>query len=742
MTVWVFGGQGTQRRGMGRGLFERFPQMCAEADRVLGFSVRELCLDDPDGLLSSTRYAQPALFVVNALSYLARSGERGNVEYFAGHSLGEYNALHAAGCFDFATGLRLVARRGELMGSADSGGMAALVSPDAHRVADQVRREVPEVDLANDNSDDQVVLAGPRASLNRVADIVRGLGVGRCVPLNASAAFHSRYMAGAAAAFSAYLSDVCFLDPTTPVISNVTAAPYPPGGVADLLSRQVNSRVRWRETMGYLVDHGVTELIEVSVRPVLTPLWEAARQHEPRPSAPALNGAGSPKLTAQDLGSAQFRRDYGIRYAYVAGSMFRGVASTDLVVRMAKAGLMGFFGAGGLDLGTVERALCVMRDRTGSSARFGVNLLYSLDDPGAENDAVDLYLRHDVRFVEAAAFPQVTPALVRFRYTGAYRDADGHPIAIRHVLAKVSRLTIAAAFMAPPEERILARLVDEHALTPAEADVARDLPVSADVCVEADSGGHTDGGVALVLMPAVCALREEITAKYRYHTVPRVGASGGLGTPQAVAAAFVLGADFVVTGSVNQCSPEAGMSDEVKEMLAAMDVHDTAYAPAGDMFELGARVQVLKKGSLFAARANKLYQLYRQHESLDSIDPETRRSLEESYFRRSLDEVWAQTVVYYKRSGRLDEIEKAERYPRHKMALVFRWYFAQSTYDAMAGKVSERVNFQVHCGPALGAFNRFARGTDLANVSARHVDAIADRLMHGAAEILCRCAQR
>ncbi|MGQ4336339.1 hypothetical protein [Streptomyces hayashii] len=237
-------------------------------------------------------------------------------------------------------------------------------------------------------------------------------------------------------------------------------------------------------------------------------------------------------------------------------------------------------------------------------------------------------------------------------------------------------------------------------------------------------------------MPTTAALAERLTARHGYARRLRVGACGGLGTPEAVAAAFVLGADFVVTGSVNQCSPQAGTSDAVKDLLAAVDVQDTAYAPAGDLFELGSRVQVVRKGTLFAARANKLYQLYRGHTGLDDLDEATRTWLERDCLRAPLDQVWKQTCAHYRDTGRVQEIERAERDPRHRMALLFKSYFARTNRAAQAGDPAERANYQVHCGPAAGAFNRFVRGTALEPWPERHVERIADLLMTGAARVL------
>ncbi|MEU7423488.1 ACP S-malonyltransferase [Streptomyces sp. NPDC040750] len=786
MKAWLFAGQGAQRVGMGKRLFDRFPEYEAVADRVLGESVRALCLDDPDGRLNRTRWTQPALYVVNALACAAALAEEPGPDLLAGHSLGEYNALLAAGCFDFETGLRIVRRRGELMGEADGGAMLAVVglAPDAVRaLLDRCGAE--DVDLANLNTATQVVVAGPARSMDVVRTAVRATPGARCVPLATSGAFHSRHMRAAQQRFAAFLDTVEFHPPRIPVIANVTGRPYPPDDVAGLLARQIAAPVRWHESLRELIRRGVTEAREFGPRPMLRPMWDsvvaesaadtetpatgATRHPVPvAPGAPAATPGPSPAParvpavvpgpsavgaavpvppdvpepeTVRDpaaarLGSAEFRHDHGLRYAYLAGSMFRGVSSVALVARLGRAGLRGYFGAGGLDLDTVEKAVTELARTPGLDGRYGVNLLHDLTHPGAEDALVDLLLRHDVRHVEAAAFTTVTPAVVRFRFSGAHRTADGTPVAVRTLVAKCSRPEVAAHFMAPPAPRLLHRLVAEGTLTPAEADAAAGLPVAQDICVEGDSAGHTDGGVSLALVPTTAALAERLTARYGYARRLRVGACGGLGTPEAVAAAFVLGADFVVTGSVNQCSPQAGTSDAVKDLLAALDVQDTAYAPAGDLFELGSRVQVARKGTLFAARANKLHHLYRTHGSLDDLDETTLTWLERDCLRAPLDQVWKQTCAYYRDTGRARELDRAERDPRHRMALVFKSYFARTNRAAQEGDPTERANYQVHCGPAAGAFNRHVRGTALEPWRERHVERIADLLMTGAARVL------
>ncbi len=213
---------------------------------------------------------------------------------------------------------------------------------------------------------------------------------------------------------------------------------------------------------------------------------------------------------------------------------------------------------------------------------------------------------------------------------------------------------------------------------------------------------NTDQRVALTLVPSILKLRSDMMERYHYKKIIRVGAAGGIWTPEAAAAAFVLGADFILTGSINQCTVEGGTSDAVKDMLQEMNIQDTAYAPAGDMFELGAKVQVFRKGLLFPTRANKLYDLYMHHNSLNEIDDKTQTQIEERYFGRSFDEVWQETKNFYLKE-KPDEIEKAEKNPKHKMALIFRWYFVHTTRLAMKGSQEQQVDYQIHSGSALGS---------------------------------------
>jgi trans-AT polyketide synthase/acyltransferase/oxidoreductase domain-containing protein len=453
---------------------------------------------------------------------------------------------------------------------------------------------------------------------------------------------------------------------------------------------------------------------------------------------PAIGDAVSqPCITAESLGSPAFKSDYGLRYAYIAGAMYKGISSPAMVIALGRADLLGYLGTGGMRFAEIEAAIQQIQSALPNRRPYGLNLLYNPAQPAEEMRLVDLYLRYQVRHIEAAAYMQITPALVRFRLSGLHRDAAGRLIANHRILAKISRPEVAEAFMRPAPKALVQALLTAGRITSDQAEFSQTVPMSEDICVEADSGGHTDQGVAYALMPTMRRLGEEIMREYGYAAPLRIGAAGGIGTPEAAMAAFMLGADFILTGSINQCSVEAGTSDEVKNLLQDMNVQDTDYAPAGDMFELGAKVQVLKKGVFFPSRANKLYALYQHHDSLDALDPKIRTLLEKKYFKRSFESVWAETKRYYQQTNPR-ELEKAARLPKHKMALIFKWYFVHSTRLAMRGSEEQRVDYQVPTGPALGAFNQWVKGTDLASWRNRHVVDMADKLMQGAAVVFNR----
>jgi malonyl CoA-acyl carrier protein transacylase len=277
----LFPGQGSQSKGMGSELFDRYPDWTKVADDVLGYSIRELCLENPRDELGQTAFTQPALFVVNAMSYRARTEEMlAPPAFVAGHSLGEYNALVAAEVFDFANGLRMVRERGALMGRISGGGMMAVIGLPPARI-EQVLAETEagrRVDVANFNSPEQTVLAGVREDLAAIEAPLKAAGARACIVLKVSAAFHSRYMHEPMRRFKAFLTDFAFGPPSIPVVANLTGLPYAPDVLHDTLADQIGHSVRWLESMRFLLGQGVTDFEEVGPGTVLTKLVAQIRK--------------------------------------------------------------------------------------------------------------------------------------------------------------------------------------------------------------------------------------------------------------------------------------------------------------------------------------------------------------------------------------------------------------------------------------------------------------------------------
>ena len=264
MRCLMFPGQGSQRAGMGGDLFVRFPELTATANDVLGYAIEESCVEDRR--LADTRYAQPAIFVVNALAahrHLADSPEP--YEFFAGHSLGEYNALVAAGVLDFRSALELVSARGRLMSRIRVGGMAAVLGLTAEEIEQTLRHAgCTGVFLANYNSDRQIVVAGHDAELTVATAALRRAGAAQVAPLAVSGPFHTPLMAPAVEPFRKTLSRYEFRDGKSVVISSVTGKPFQPEFAVDLLSRQISSPVAWTNVVRTLRAAGVTRFDEVN----------------------------------------------------------------------------------------------------------------------------------------------------------------------------------------------------------------------------------------------------------------------------------------------------------------------------------------------------------------------------------------------------------------------------------------------------------------------------------------------
>ena len=441
-----------------------------------------------------------------------------------------------------------------------------------------------------------------------------------------------------------------------------------------------------------------------------------------------------PALPTENLGSTDFKNRHKIRYAYVVGAMANGITSVDMVRESAKAGILSFFGAGGLTLETIEDAINQLQNSV-SEHPYGFNLIHSPGDLNHEQAVVDLYLRRGVKLVSAAAYMRLTEPLIQYRLTGLHRNNQGDIICPNKVVAKVSRVEVARQFFSPAPIKMVNKLLEKKLITKEEAELSQVIPMADDLSAEADSGGHTDNRPALALLPTMLSLRDEMMQQYNYPAQLHVGLGGGISTPESAAAAFSMGAAYILTGSVNQSCIEAGTSDTVKHLLSKTDQADVIMAPAADMFELGVKVQVLKRGTMFALKAAKLYDIYRAYDNLEDVPTSIIEELEKKFFKTTIENEWASTETFFKQRDP-KQLERAAKEPKHKMALLFRSYLGRGSLWAIQGEPDRTIDYQIWCGPAMGAFNEWVKGSFLEFPENRKVKTVAMNILTGACVVL------
>ena len=438
-----------------------------------------------------------------------------------------------------------------------------------------------------------------------------------------------------------------------------------------------------------------------------------------------------PATAMSQIGDASFCEDHQLKFAYMTGAMANGIASEAMVIAAANAGMMGSYGAAGQSLQAVEAAIDTIQNAVGDKP-YCFNLIHSPNEPQHEINIVELYIKRGVTCVEASAYLGMALPAVRYRTHGIHTDSDGKIVTPNRIIAKASRTEVATHWFSPPPQKMLDELVSQGHLTIEQAQLARQIPMTQDLTAEADSGGHTDNRPAIALWPTIIDLKNQLQAKYDFAQQLRVGAGGGISTPTSAAAALAMGADYLVTGSVNQACVESGSCDYVRQALAQAQQADITMAPAADMFEMGVKLQVLKRGTMFPMRAGKLYDLYKTYNSLEEIPAGVRANLEKTVFLQPIDDIWQQTRDFFLKREPA-QAQKADRDPKHKMALVFRWYLGLSSRWANAGDLSRKMDFQIWCGPAMGAFNQWTADTFLADYQNRDTVTVGLNLLYGAA---------
>jgi len=352
MIAYLFPGQGVQFIGMGKELFDKYGEYVEQADEILGYSIKDLCLNDKDNVLGLTQYTQPALYFVNSLYYIQELESGVLPDYLAGHSLGEYNALFAGGVFSFADGLKLVKKRGELMGSVNGGKMMAVKDLPVDKIREVLlESKLDRIDIANLNVPSQTIISGIAADIDKSEAYLKKAG-GVTIPLKVSGAFHSRYMKSVALEFAEYIKGFELNNMKIPVVSNYTARVHKSDEIVDNLVAQIYSPVQWVESIRYIWGKGIEDFKQIGVGRVAinmankikketTPLVveeeitsEQEIIEEVNESIKSTESMETPETSATyegKLGNPEFMKKYKLSIPCIAGPMHKGISGYDFV---------------------------------------------------------------------------------------------------------------------------------------------------------------------------------------------------------------------------------------------------------------------------------------------------------------------------------------------------------------------------------------------------------------------------
>lgn len=775
--IFMFSGQGSQYFRMGYALYNENAvfrnYMDSMDETVKQFSkksvIQYIYQDIKKGnTCDDITFTHPAIFMIEYALASTLIDYGISPDSVMGVSLGEYSAMAVSGAVDAQEMLKCVIRQAQIISEKNIQGKMLTVLYNYEKLAPEIESR-RGIELASYDSNNHFVVSGNSFDIAGLESYLKANKI-FFQELSVKYAFHSYMMEPLKQKYLSLFGNITFKKPEIRYISSVLGTEINSFS-AEYLWQVVRKPMQFRKgasnlyskkncifadigpsgTLANLVKLNLGERDHSLAVIFMSPFSHGTKDFEKSLKILQLESDMKMKedenssmkndriplqidgriISANSLGSDVFKKEFSLKYAYLGGSMYNGISSADMAVKMARSGMLSFFGAAGVSTEKVEAAILDMQNRIGDKGQFGVNLLYSTHNFQNEQNVVDLVIKYGVKNVEASAYLNITPEIVRLRLYGIHKKDNGEIIPKTRIFAKVSRTRNAEMFLNPPPENIVKTLLQENKITPEEAALSSRIPMADAITVEADSGGHTDSQPAFVIFPEIKKLCEKTAKKNGYDKI-FVGFAGGIGTPEAAAAAFVAGADYIQTGSINQCTVEAGISDYAKSMLQTANVQDTELVPAGDMLELKSKVQVLKKGVFFPPRAKKISELFHRLSSLDEMDNETKLELESKYYHKTLEQVFEECKLH----GSASEVQKETDDPKLKMSAVFRQYFSQSGKSAISGERDNKLNFQIMTGPAIGAFNAWVKETPLEDWENRNVDEIAIKILSAAADLL------
>lgn len=680
MKAYMFPGQGSQFIGMGgESLFDEFYQMEQKASEILGFSVKDLCLYDEHKVLNETEYLQPALFVVNALSYRKKISETKNKpDFLLGHSLGEFNALEASGAISFEDCLNLVARRGQLMEKISGGGMAAVIGMEIAQIEELLLQSdlQDRLFVANYNSFKQTVLSGNRE------DILKGqlLFEKNCryIPLNVSGAFHSVLMEEAAQGFNKYLMDIDIHEFTTPVVSNFSAQFYDLKQLKENLYKQMFNPVRWVQSIEMLKKQGVAQFEQIGPGKVVSNIVNTINQELAEKGETYTNQIEVKK-----------------KFNYLISGKNYHVGTKELVVYAAKEDILSFLATAHKSIKEIEDEVNYIKEQLGNNdLPFGLSLTM-VDSSDQVKKIMEICEENSIKYLEVSACIDITKEMLTYRLQGL-EETNGKIISHNKLFVNTFIPELMLNFLASPSKTIISKLLNTGVITKAQSIMADKIPIVNGLIVDNDEA--VDSNITRLMLPILKVKIKELNKKNEENCY--LGMSGGIGTPIDVANAFLSGVDFISTSSINLCAPESSLAEKYKKDLLDITITDTIKIPSEPFFEYGVTVSALKKGTLFYLQARNTYNLFKNEGDTQLSDR-------------------VNSKVHYK----------------EKIIHDMNRMYGKALRNA-CNSFNDKSECLIYCSPSLGAFNQYVKGSKLGQLEARKVDKIASFLINEGEKIV------
>lgn len=728
MNIYFFPGQGSQFIGMGEALFDEFPDMTEKAENILGYSLKNICLSNLNNNLNDTQFTQPVLYVVNAMYYqhlIKKTNQR--PDFLIGNSLGEYNALYAAGVMSFEDGLRLVKVRGKLMSEVNGGSMAAIIGLTAEKIDDILsRKKVSDtVQISNRNTRLQNVISGLPESIDKIIPVLLDEGAKKSVKLQVSGAFHSVYMKPAAKEFAKELEKIDLMEPACTVISNRYGKPYELHNMKQTLLEQMSHPVLLEQSIRYALIHGAEEFFESGPGKTMTNMVTAIKSEMESEIETAEQADKITKVNG--LGSLSFKKEYHTELAYAVGGIRDGISSGPMLKKLADSNILGYLGTKGLDIHETNRLLEDALNMVGLE-KIGVHVSCDVLKPEYSNQQLKLMIDKDIRRLQLSGYQRPDEWIYEYRIRNI-RYSEKHKVVSPYkLLVCVNNLKAAEEFLKPIDKDYIKKMIELNKLTQIEAEMVAALPVCDDICI--DNTGIGAGGFGWI--SSIKKLIDRICTPHSLKKRVRVGICGGIGNPQMLAMAFFAGADFVMTGTINQCTVEAETSTHVKDLLQAAKENDFAFVPADDLFEFGEKMSVLKRGTLYPTRAQKVYDIYSKYASVDEISETDTKLLTEKYFGIGLQEMYQRIMGIVSETERILISEQS----KYKLGLIMKGYLQACFHQAQAGEKATEINYGIAVECDMADINRWLQGTDIEHWNRRSIDIIAKRIMEEGEEYL------